>query len=118
MRKLLLLGFVFMSMAATADTFIPDGGKRMVLTGTVTNLISTPKNVEPSFKAHFLQLDKPITFNDGDGCGEIKQDRIALNEFGMDKYQGEKVEITGTVFCQQQNTGRYHLSDFEIISIK
>lgn len=118
MRKLLLLSFAFVAVTATAATFTPDDGKRMVLTGTVTKLISTPKDVEPSFSAHFLKLDKPITFNDDDGCGEIKQDKVALNEFGMDKYQGKKVEISGTVFCQQQNTGRYHVEDFSIRFLK
>ena len=102
------------STTLSAKEYIPEVGKSLELFGVVTSLISTPKDVEPSFKAHFLKLGKPITFEDDDFCGEITQDKIALNEFGMDKYKGKKVKVTGTVFCQQQYTGKYHLKDFKV----
>lgn len=113
-KKMIWIPILLCSTTMYADEFIPDNGKKMVLSGVVSKLISTPKDVEPSFKAHFLELGAPITFNDDDGCGEITQDKIALNQFDMGKYQGKKVRVTGTVFCQQQITGRYHLQNFKI----
>ncbi len=115
MQKLRVLMLLVISMASNASIFIPYEGKQMVLTGTVTKPITEE---EPVFTAHYLELDKPLTFNDDGGCSEIKQRMIALNEFGMSRYQGKKVSIKGTVRCQLEYTGSYHLSNFTITIIE
>lgn len=112
MKFLIGIGLlVSCSMVFSETLQIPDEGKSLKFTGIVTKLITTP---DGSFKAHYLKLAKPISFNDDNACGEITQDKIALNEFNLQKFVNKKVSVTGTVFCQQQYTGDYHLQDIKI----
>lgn len=90
---------------------VPDQGKEVAFKGIVSDVIKTPDN---SFKAHYLKLSSSKTFNDNDACGEIVQNKIALNAFDLDKFVGKKVSVTGTLFCQQQYTGDYHLQDIKV----
>lgn len=117
-RRLIAITLMCSSGIVLAAVNIPEQGKQMKLTGVITGVISTAPNVEPSFKANYLKLDKPITFEGDGACGEITQGKIALNEFRLSRYQGKRVSVEGTVFCQQQYTGRYHMQDIKITILK
>ncbi|WP_353172543.1 hypothetical protein [Acinetobacter rudis] len=117
-NKIIAVTLMLFSSGTFAAIGIHEDGRKMKLTGVVTEVISTAPDVEPSFKAHYLKLDKPIKFEDEGACGEITQERIALNEIGLSKYQGKRVSVEGSVFCQQEYTGQYHLQDIKITPLK
>ncbi|AOA58789.1 hypothetical protein BFG52_10805 [Acinetobacter larvae] len=117
-NKVIVVAAMLYSSSILAAIGIPEDGKKMTITGVVTEAIATAPDVEPSFKAHYLQLDEPMVFEDEGACGEITQHRIALNGFNLSSYQAKRVSVEGTVFCQQEYTGQYHLQDIKIKLLK
>ena len=93
--------------------FIPERGKPMVFTGTVSKGLSSAENTEAELKAYVLRLDKPVFFK-GAVCGEITQKRIALNHSDVAVFQGERVIIEGIVLCNIQTQKEYYINDFSI----
>lgn len=92
-----------------------NGETSIVLSGTVVGPVQSGSKADGTFfKAFHLKLAQAQRFDDGGSCGEQELRSLALNQGNMAHYKGKRITVRAKVFCQENRTGRYHLTDIEV----
>lgn len=100
------------------DSFHLKLNQPIVLTGTVIGPITVGNKSEGNnFTAFYLNLNKNYVVDDKDSCGPQTFNKLAIEKFGLSMFKGKKVQVEGSIYCQPERTGTYHLNKIKSISL-